>query len=155
MTGPAPRRSARLHRRASRWFAANGLVDEALEHALSADDPESAADIIEQHRVRTLNADQWPVLAGWLARLPEEIVWQRPELLLGEAWFAYYRFRIPALARIVERLDELLRRGWRPPGVGRGTRHVQVLPVLLAGRGAGDARRTSPRLRIYCRSRTI
>ena len=108
-----------LHRRASRWFAANELVDEALEHALAADDPEAAADIIEQHRVRTLNADQWPVLAGWLARLPEEIVWQRPELLLGEAWIAYYRFRIPALARIVERIDQLFGDdGGRPAWVG-------------------------------------
>ena len=102
-----PEEIRRLHRRASRWFAANELVEEALEHALTADDPEAAADIIEQHRVRTLNADQWPVLAGWLAQLPEEVVWNRPELLLGEAWLAYYRFRIPALIRIIERIDEL------------------------------------------------
>ena len=108
-----------LHRRASRWFAAEGLVDEALEHALSAEDTGYAADIIERHRVNTLNADQWPVLAGWLARLPEETVWQRPELLLGEAWLAYYRFRIPALARIAERLDVLLGEdGARPAWVG-------------------------------------
>lgn len=105
----SPEEIRELHRRASRWFSAEGLVDEALEHALAAEDAESAADIIEQYRVSTLNADQWPVLARWLAQIPEEIVWSRPELLLGEAWICYYRFRIPALARIVERLDELLK----------------------------------------------
>ena len=108
-----------LHGRASRWFEASGLVDEALSHAMAAGDVEHAADIVEEHRVGILNEDRWPVLAGWLSRLPEEIVWQRPELLLGEAWLAYYRFRIPALSRIADRLDVLLSGdGARPAWVG-------------------------------------
>lgn len=97
-----------LHLRAAQWFLEKGLIEEAIKHALAANDVELAADIIEQQRVNTLNADQWPVLAGWMGRIPEETIWQRPELLLGEAWLSYYRFAIPALTRIVERLDELL-----------------------------------------------
>ena len=107
-TKPAEIRA--LHERVSRWFAAQGQVDEALKHAIAAGATEVAADIVEMHRVSALNADQWPILANWLARLPEEVTWERPELLLGEAWLAYYRFRIPALIRIITRIDELLRK---------------------------------------------
>lgn len=115
----APEEVRALHRRASRWFASQKLIDEALEHAMAASEVDFAADIVEANRLEVLNADKWPVLARWLSQLPEEIVWQRPELLLGEAWLAYYRFRIPALARIVERLDGLLGDGAdRPDWVG-------------------------------------
>ena len=39
-----------LHIRSSRWFAKNGLIDEAIQHALAAGDAVSAAEIIEQRR---------------------------------------------------------------------------------------------------------
>jgi len=104
----SPEKIRALHNRASRWFSAQNLIDEALEHAIAAGEVDYAAEIVEANRLKILNADKWPVLARWLSKLPEEVVWQRPELLLGEAWLAYYQFRIPVLARIVERLDELL-----------------------------------------------
>ena len=104
-----------LHGRASRWFASKKLIDEALEHAMAAGEVDHAADIVEAHRLEILNADRWPVLAGWLSQLPEEVVWRRPELLLGEAWLAYYRFNTPALIRIVKQLDELLGDGCARP----------------------------------------
>ena len=39
----APGRAATLHRRAAAWFENQGLVNEAIEHALKADDFENAA----------------------------------------------------------------------------------------------------------------
>ena len=117
--GAAPEEISALHERASHWFASQKLIDEALEHAMAAGEVDYAADIVEANRLEILNADRWPVLARWLSQLPEEVVWQRPELLLGEAWLAYYRFHIPALVRIVEQLDGLLGDGSdRPAWVG-------------------------------------
>lgn len=97
-----------LHDKASQWFASQNLIDEALAHAMAAGKPDQAADIVELHRLEVLNADRWPALARWLSQLPEKIIWQRPELLLGEAWLAYYRFRIEELVRIVARIEVLL-----------------------------------------------
>lgn len=104
----APEGIRALHARASRWFASQNLVDEALEHAMAAGEVDRAAEIVEAHRLEILNADRWPALSRWLSKLPKAVVWKRPELLLGEAWLAYYRFNIPALTRIVEQLDLLL-----------------------------------------------
>ena len=38
-----------LHTRASEWYEQNGLIDEAIEHALRAEDFERAAHLIEGH----------------------------------------------------------------------------------------------------------
>lgn len=104
-----------LHDTASQWFASQKLIDEAIAHAMAADKPDQAADIVEAHRLEILNADRWPVLARWLSQLPEAVVWQRPELLLGEAWLAYYRFGIEELIQIVAQLEALLEKnGHRP-----------------------------------------
>ena len=104
-----------LHLRASHWFASQKMTDKALKHAIEADDFDLAADIVEAHRLEILNADRWPILIQLLSQLPEEVVWQRPELLLSECWLAYYRFRIPELTRFVERLDVLLEKGDNRP----------------------------------------
>ena len=42
-----------LHQRASDWYANNGLLDEALEHALAAADSHRAADLVEGSRVES------------------------------------------------------------------------------------------------------
>jgi ATP/maltotriose-dependent transcriptional regulator MalT len=41
---------AALHREAITWFAANGLIEEALHHALGAGDSSSAVDLVVRHR---------------------------------------------------------------------------------------------------------
>ncbi len=104
----SPEEIRTLHLRASRWFESQKMTYEAVKHAIAAEEFDLAADIIETHRVEILNADRWPILIQLLSQLPEEVVWQRPELLLGECWLAYYRFRIPELSRFIDRLDVLL-----------------------------------------------
>ncbi|MGB5286608.1 MAG: AAA family ATPase, partial [Polyangiales bacterium] len=99
---------ATLHCRASEWFEAQGLIGEAIQHALKAGDVGAAAEICERHRHAELNADRWYVVESWLARLPAEIKQQRPVLLLAQAWIVYFRFLVPRLASIVERVESLL-----------------------------------------------
>ena len=45
-----PTEIAALHLRASAWYAANGDLDAALQHALAAGDMAAAAQIVAQHR---------------------------------------------------------------------------------------------------------
>jgi LuxR family maltose regulon positive regulatory protein len=78
-----PEEIANLHSRASEWFEAEGLVDEAIHHALAAEDVDRAAEIVERHARPMMNEDKWYVLGNWLARLPDAVVQERPELLLA------------------------------------------------------------------------
>src|SRR5690606_4222286 len=69
---------AALHRRASAWYAANHLVEDALHHALAAGDTTGAAQIIEAHRPQALNHSQFQRLEQWLKLLPTGLIETRP-----------------------------------------------------------------------------
>jgi LuxR family maltose regulon positive regulatory protein len=46
----APDEIARLHLRACEWLESQGLIEEAIQHAMKAKDGVGAAEIVEQHR---------------------------------------------------------------------------------------------------------
>ncbi len=64
-----------LHRRASRWYAENGLIDLAISHALNGQDAELAARLIEQTAESRLDRGEVATLLNWLEALPKEIVY--------------------------------------------------------------------------------
>ena len=69
-----------LHRRASEWFEQNSHTTEAIEHALAAQDPERAAQLIDQAAQGALMRSEIVTLLGWVGRLPDESVRVRPGL---------------------------------------------------------------------------
>ena len=71
---------AALHERASIWFAENGLVAEAVQHALLLADGVRAAQLIERHGLKIIVAGQTQTALGWLNRLPEALQRTRPYL---------------------------------------------------------------------------
>lgn len=97
-----------LHLRASEWLESRELITESIEHALRGEDVESAADLIERHRHREVNADRWYVVDKWMARLPPEIKQERPGLLLMQAWIAFWRFELPRLPPLLDQAARLL-----------------------------------------------
>jgi LuxR family maltose regulon positive regulatory protein len=100
---------AALHGRASDWYEREGLVDEALHHALAAEDVERAADLVEMNqRAIMVKEDRWYVLDGWLSMLPESVVQERLELLRAQSWLCYFKFQIAAIPPILDRIEDLL-----------------------------------------------
>jgi LuxR family maltose regulon positive regulatory protein len=69
-----------LHRRASHWFEEQGLVVEAIEQALAAQDVERAAALVEQYGLGIGLAGQMETVLGWIRALPEAVVRTRPQL---------------------------------------------------------------------------
>ena len=75
-----------LHQRASEWYEYNGSPADAVRHALTAEDFERAAGLVEL---------AWPEMDGsfqsarwlsWVQALPDELVRARPVLCVGYAW---------------------------------------------------------------------
>ncbi|HWC42695.1 MAG TPA: LuxR C-terminal-related transcriptional regulator [Actinomycetota bacterium] len=97
-----PEAAAALHRRASGWFGREGLLPEAIGHALAGDAAEDAATWIEAltpSLFATMSIHQ--TLAAWLAALPEPVLRARPVLCLGQAWLLLHRVELePAAAWI-------------------------------------------------------
>jgi LuxR family maltose regulon positive regulatory protein len=83
-----------LHDRASKWFAENGRIEEAIKHALAGGDSRAAVQLIAKHGFDLLNGQQWPRLKRWLRMVPGEMADQEPELLIFTCWLhmTYSRF---------------------------------------------------------------
>jgi LuxR family maltose regulon positive regulatory protein len=69
-----------LHQRASGWFEEEGLVPEAIHHAVAARDWERAIRLIEAIGMRVVLSRQVQTVLGWTDGLPEEMVRERPVL---------------------------------------------------------------------------
>jgi LuxR family maltose regulon positive regulatory protein len=76
---------ASLHRRASVWFEQQGLVAEAVHHALTVADDVRVADLIEQHGLRIIVGGQGLTALGWLSALPDALIRARPMLCTVDA----------------------------------------------------------------------
>ncbi len=79
---------AALHRRASRWFAAESYTEEAIRHALAASDIADAIDILVQARYTLMDDARWMDMAHLLHLFSARQIESAPELLLTQAWFA-------------------------------------------------------------------
>jgi len=76
-----------LHRRAAEWCRKNGLMAEAIGHALAAGDFEQVARLVEEVAPQVLwRYGEVTTFLGWLEALPEELVRTRPRLGLYHAW---------------------------------------------------------------------
>jgi len=76
---------ATLHRRASAWFTGQGLIVEAVQHALAAQAWEQAAGLIEQHGPAIMHHGQVHTVVSWVDLLPEDIIRARPTLCMLHA----------------------------------------------------------------------
>jgi LuxR family maltose regulon positive regulatory protein len=97
-----------LHAGASAWFADNGMITEAIRHALAAGDEAGAAQLAVQNRQAALNAESWFVLEKWLSMLPDAMIQQRPELLIAQVWIHFYQFNYGFIPSILDAAESLL-----------------------------------------------
>lgn len=74
-----------LHLQASKWHEQNGMLADAIRHALAAEDFEWAAGLIELAWPETNRYIQSAPWLGWVKALPEELVRVRPVLNINYA----------------------------------------------------------------------
>ncbi len=87
----APDDLACLHRRASAWFAKDGLIEDALRHALAGGDETGAADLIITHFHPMLDRQlPGPTLLRWIGLFPAATLQARPELLFAQVWLSAF-----------------------------------------------------------------
>jgi ATP/maltotriose-dependent transcriptional regulator MalT len=74
-----------LHRRACEWFEREGLLPEAIDHALAMRDFETAARLIEAAAETQRQRGEIATLTGWMNALPGDIRRSQPALCLAYA----------------------------------------------------------------------
>jgi LuxR family transcriptional regulator, maltose regulon positive regulatory protein len=81
-----PSRIAELHIRAAGWYERNGLVVDAVRHALAAADFAYAVQLIELTAEIMMKQSEITTLLNWLRALPAGLLRTQPRLSLFHAW---------------------------------------------------------------------
>ena len=105
MRDEAPDEMQDLHRRAARWTAANGLLNEAVTHALAARDHELAADLLAPSAMDMVRSGRVADVVRAIEPLPECELVRRPDLLRAAAYAAIFAHRYGDGARFIEAIE--------------------------------------------------
>jgi LuxR family maltose regulon positive regulatory protein len=103
-----PRRIPELHHRASEWYEYHELIEEAIQHALAAEDFERAARLIEELSDVLWERGEPTTILGWLEALPDEQVSSRPRLCSFSAWALYMNGQNQAAERWLQAAERAL-----------------------------------------------
>jgi LuxR family maltose regulon positive regulatory protein len=92
-----PERIPALHQRASAWYVAQGLADQAFRHAMAAGDLARAAGVVEKSASPMIWRGEVTAVLNWLNALPGELVRSRPRLGVAYAWVLFLSDRVSAI----------------------------------------------------------
>ena len=129
-----------LHRTASAWFATQGLMLDAIPHALAGDDLDRAVHLIESAGMAVVLNHQVQTLLAWIDGLPDPIVDEHPKLHTLRALALALSNRPDAAEASLQAAERCLQT--RPPDEeGRGVLgRVSVIRAAIA-RFSGDVGR--------------
>lgn len=93
-----------LHNRASLWFAQAGMANDAIQHALSAENYAMAVDLLERHALELIMQGYAKTVNGWVQALPEVWVSKSPKTHLAFAWALLLRGAYAQASKYLEQL---------------------------------------------------
>ena len=74
-----------LHARASTWHEEHGLAEQAIDHAIAAEDWGPAARLLEHHALRVIVGGRVQTVLGWIERVPAGLLSTFPRLAIARA----------------------------------------------------------------------
>jgi LuxR family maltose regulon positive regulatory protein len=136
-----------LHHRASDWFEAEGLTDEAIHHSSAAGDFARTANLIEPVVVAMAAQNRMATLLGWLAKLPDEVVAERPWLCVSGACANLFTGQLNAVEPLLQCAESRLSEGSQEQSVETIADHARIHGYVMTIRAfmahsQGDIPRT-------------
>lgn len=127
-----PARLAELHGRASQWFEAQGLLDEAVEHARRAGDMARVTQLVEPEIRSLIMRGFFDTATRWLATLPAALIQERPRLLIAQAWLRLFEIPFGNIEAALQQAESVLAQTAEPPTPD----HTALLAEIAALRAA-------------------
>ena len=118
-----------LHERASAWNQAEGLAEEAIDHALAAGDVPRAVDLIANNWHPYVSAGKTRTVLRWIRSLPDEQIAANPLAAHCAAWAAAHSDEPEALRRWIPAIEAGGQQGPLPDGM----RSFRSSAALLRG----------------------
>ncbi len=103
-----PEQVSTLHIRASTWYEQNEVADEAIEHALRAEDFEHATYLIAEYADAVWQRGEHDKLLRLLNRLPVELIFSNPHLCIFYAWYSFIGGQQDATDRSLQAAEQAL-----------------------------------------------
>jgi LuxR family maltose regulon positive regulatory protein len=75
-----------LHERAFTWLSEHGFIEDAMLHALKANNLCLAISLVAKNRSQLMEKEEWHRLRRLIQMIPPEIIHSEPEILMIEAW---------------------------------------------------------------------
>ncbi|XGV97577.1 MAG: LuxR C-terminal-related transcriptional regulator [Leptolyngbya sp. BL-A-14] len=104
-----PDRISNYHQYAAQWYEQQGLIAEAIQHAISGQSFEYAAHLIEQE-IQTSENPRFDaiVLRHALDKLPAQLTDRRPWLLVAKAWVGFTSSQFAEAIYAIQTLEQYL-----------------------------------------------
>jgi LuxR family maltose regulon positive regulatory protein len=137
-------RVSTLHRRAGAWCEKQGLISEAVGHALAAGDVERVARMAKHHALTMMDHGELRTMARWLTALPEETIRSQPWLCITQAWPLAYAGQGDAVKPLLQDAEQALTDGAEGDEVERRriAGHLAAIRAYVVG-GRGDLSRAA------------
>lgn len=113
---------AGLHLRAARWLSDNGLIPDAVHHALAAGHSDLAVNLVEQCCMPLIMEGHITRVSEWINQLPRELVESRPRLQLARVWVLFHMSQPRPAAAILRKARDSIARAARQGLLGNRER---------------------------------
>jgi LuxR family transcriptional regulator, maltose regulon positive regulatory protein len=116
-----------LHRRAYEWHLRQGLVAEAITHAIAAGDYRQAAALVASSWLDFVNRGELMTVEDWTRALPPEVAGSDPRLCLARAWMLLVLGRPGEVEAEVRAAEQ----GTLPGPLGDGASSIEASAALV------------------------
>lgn len=109
------------HQRASRWFEANGMLPQAIEHSIRGGEERRAVDLIGR-ALPSIVHQGWETLHRWFHSLSRELLEEYPDLFFTHVYFQTVLGDWDSVKSMVARAEHIYesrRDGWTPEEANR------------------------------------
>ena len=97
-----------LHHIACQWFVNEGLLAEAIQHALAGSDWDRAAELISGNSESMLRRGELMTLLGWFKALPDDVIRKHPQLCRDYGWALTLAGKLDTAAPYLECAEQSL-----------------------------------------------
>ena len=134
-----PERVPGLHQRAAAWYAANGDLDLAVDHAFAAGDLDLAAALVGRGMLDTHWSGRRATMRAWFARFSDDALDVRPWLAVLAAWEELAAGDVASTVRLADIAERGTFAGRPPDGTASFESGRAMLRATMVRGGADDA----------------
>jgi LuxR family maltose regulon positive regulatory protein len=96
-----------LHLRASQWYAQQGNLADAMQHAQLGNNTQQLVDLCSTYSMGFIMQGYVEQAREWIELLPQDIIWNQPRVLMSYGWSLYLSNEMAKLPALLQQIDAI------------------------------------------------